>query len=236
MSLGWQHLSPVILTDEVFFKYQPDIVFTGSFAMREFAYLMAEQQVIEHLGAPLLPTTMTGTYMLQEHYGRLRLEYGWLESVQAVRMHTRDGCDCDLTTHDGCSVVLDSRDGIILPIRTSTSWNAYCNCYQPRSALFVDVAFTAGLPTGIAADDTSLHAALSITAKRWMDEIYDPAALEGGAGNPGIKSYNALGYSETRNEVAKTVFGQTAIGNMVIQMLRHLRRPQRALRIPRRRF
>ena len=107
---------------------------------------------------------------------------------------------------------------------------ANCGCgfgdmYQVR------IAFTAGLTTGIAANDSSLHMALAMTAEQFLTEMIDPGASPGGPGAPGILSWASLGYSEKMNPAAlkMTPMGASGRMNAARRLVRHLKK-KRALR------
>ncbi|GAF68706.1 unnamed protein product [marine sediment metagenome] len=70
---------------------------------------------------------------------------------------------------------------------------------------------------------------LSKVAEVALNEIIDPGANEGGPGDPGIKAWSSLGYSETREELKSYPFGSGPMANYVARIVRHLkkRRPLR---------
>ena len=47
--VDYYHVAPVILTDDMFFEYNPNLFTTGTFAQRRASYIMAEQQMMQHL-------------------------------------------------------------------------------------------------------------------------------------------------------------------------------------------
>jgi hypothetical protein len=84
------------------------------------------------------------------------------------------------------------------------------------------IAYTAGLPTGVAALDPRLHQALTIAAEIALLEIIDPAANEGGPGDPGINEFVNMGYGEKRVHLLRTTFGNSARANKAKQLVSHL--------------
>jgi hypothetical protein len=90
---------------------------------------------------------------------------------------------------------------------------------------YYDIAYTAGLSTGTAADDARLHMSLSQLARIELLEMLDPGALEGGGGDAGVQSYSTAGYSESRTKasVKETPFGNSAIANKAWKNIQHLR-------------
>lgn len=226
MPADFYHLAPVILTDDLFFTYRPDCMVTGSASVRAAAYVAAEQKMIQAIGTPLIPTSITGTYMPQSN--PLILDFDRVQSIDAVILYTHDGeCNCDLTEEEGCGLIRNHY-GYIDVVRTSNLARRLCACgsnapYQWR------IAYTAGLPTGTAANDANLHIGLAMAAELELKHILDPGALEGGPGDPGVQSYGTKGYSETRVKLKNTPFGTSAIANHIFNRVRHLRL-KRALR------
>lgn len=229
MSAEYYHLAPVILSDDLFFTYRPDCEVSGSFPTRQAAYIAAEQNMMKAIGTFLLPTTVTGTYTPTSN--PLVLEWDRVSKINSVKVLSRDGgCDCDLTEEEACALIRDSY-GYIDVVRTQVLAASRCGCgaggglnpYQ------IQVAFTAGLPTGTAANDASLHIGLAMAAELELKHIVDPGALEGGPGDAGVQSYGTKGYSETRVKLKNTPFGTSAIANHIYNRISHLRR-KRALR------
>jgi hypothetical protein len=222
MSVEFYHLSPVILTDAMFFENVPTCLLTGTNAQRQSAYGIAERQMIQELVTPLLPTQLTGTYMWPFRHS-LALEFCHLQSVDRVRgLALDDACSCDLTAYDGCATIRSDTYGYIDPRIVYGALNV-CGC-GPGQIYQVEVVFTAGLPTGVAANDSSLHLGLATAAAQVLREIVDPGSNEGGPGAPGLKSWSADRYSETRVDPKKTPFGQNAIGTFIVGLVRHLRK------------
>src|SRR5688572_17685682 len=93
--------SPIILNDAIFSQYGG--AGTGTFAsvILQNAYLMAEMQVTEYIGTPLLPTNLTGTYPFM-HQNRISTGYGYVQSINSLNVLTRQGCaTCGLTSNEG---------------------------------------------------------------------------------------------------------------------------------------
>ena len=229
MTMEYFHLSPVILNDSVFTSYGGR---TGTSlpAQRQAAYLSAEIQMIKELGTFLLPTAVTGTWEYSSLYpSRLELPSHHVISIDAVTMLSQESiCNCNISEDSGCSFIVDSLYGYI-DVRQLTSSYIACGCslaapYQVR------VAYTAGLPTGVAALDSSLHLALTIVAELVLFEIVDAKALEGGPGDPGVQEWVSMGYGEKRTKLSKTVFGSSARANKAKQLVEHLV-PKKALKM-----
>jgi len=221
MSVEYYHLIPVILTDALYTAFGGRTG-TSTAAQRRAAYQIGESQMIRELGTFLLPTTVTGTFKYFHGMpSRLELPHHHMISVDATTILSQESlCNCNISEDAGCSFIVDSMYGYI-DVRRLTSAYLGCGCsieipYQMR------IAYTAGLPTGTAANDASLHLALTIVAELNLLEVIDPAALEGGPGDPGIREYVSMGYGEKRMPLEATVFGSSARANKAKQLVEHL--------------
>lgn len=225
MAIQFFHLAPVILTDALFFAYNGDVLETGTASMRQAAYLAAEQQMIEHLQTPLLPTQVSGTYLWPQPYSHIMLEFCRVTSIDSVVGLSFDsGCTCVLTPNSGCASIRHQY-GYIDPKIISSSFGTLCGCSAGQLYQVV-VVFTAGLPTGVAALDSGLHLALSKIARIHLTQIVNPGAAPGGPGQPGIESWSAGGYSETRTKQVPTQytpFGMSAEAQYAAQVVKHLK-------------
>lgn len=231
MSSQWYHTSPVVLTDDVFFAYVPGCIDLGTAAQRQAAFLWSEQRFIDFAGSPILDTVITGTFAWPLGSHILPLPEARITSIDAVTAISKDsGCTCTLTRNDGCGIILDSGFGYVFlqPVEGALV-NA---CGYAVIPFQMEVVYRAGFSTGTIADDTSLHMGLSFGAEIMLNEIVDPAANEGGPGDPGIKSYGSLGYSESRRDLGMTPWGQSARSNMIAKTIRHLKKPKRTLAFP----
>lgn len=231
----WVHLAPVILTDALYFLSVPaDQSFvTGTNAQRQIAYLAAEQAIIQEIGAPLLPTSITGTFMWPELQGTntIILPHKWINSIGRVNVLYGGGTGvCGLQNAEGCFRIRDEIGYVDTHcVRHACSVN--CGTALTDDDYQVQITYTAGLPTGIAANDTSLHMALAIVAEEILKEIVDPGANPGGPGAPGVVNWSTLGYSETPNPASlfMTAMGASARMNFANRLIRHLKR-KKALR------
>ena len=225
MSEEWTHLSPVILTDDLFFSYVPTPLYSGTATQRSAAYLAAEQMVIQEIQSPLLPTIITGTWMWPHPQPWLELPYRRIRSVQGVTIFYGGGTGtCGLQSTEGCYRVRNSDYGYLDVHCIGNAAVAGCACRTVADIYQVQVAYTSGLPTGTAADDTSLHMALAMIAEEVLNEIIDPGANPGGPGAPGVTGYSSLGYSEQLNKLSlkMTAFGASARMNRARKFIRHL--------------
>jgi hypothetical protein len=229
MTVEYYLLSPVILTDNLFFQYCPALTVSGSAAQRQAAYLAAEQLTMDGIGTFLLPTTITGTFLWPPVPEPFILPHNRIHSIDRIVVTSLDGgCTCDVTEYAGCGLIRDG-DGVIDARVTEGAFLRACGCGPSLRPYQAFITYTAGLPTGTAANDLNLHMALAMLARLELLEMVDPGALEGGGGDQGVQSYGTLGYSETRIKLQRTPVGSSAIANKAWLKLKHLRR-KRALR------
>lgn len=205
-----------ILTDTIFTQYGGSIG-NSSNAQRQAAYAIAESQAAEEIKTFVSPTVVTGTYSWPPLGQPLQLPYTHLNSVASITAIHPAGCNCanDAVEISGCAWILDY-DGALISLRECGG----CNC-SSGGALQVRIAATYGLPTGTA-NDPRLFMGLVTAADLVLQQMIDPMGAEGGAGDPGIKSFSSLSYSETRSDGSSkmTAFGDSARANYAAKMLR----------------
>jgi hypothetical protein len=220
VSVQYYHLAPVILNDKLYEQYGGRME-TSTLPQRQAAYQIAEMQMIRELNTFLLPTTVTGTFLFGGAAKRFQLPQHHVISVDAVTiLSQKSDCNCEIESEAGCAYIADNTYGYI-DVKQLTNAYLGCGCsiedpYQAR------IAYTAGLPTGVAADDASLHMALTIVAEIALLEIVDPAGLEGGPGDQGVQEYVSMGYGEKRMPLRETVFGNSPRANKAWKLVRHL--------------
>lgn len=230
MTVDYFHLSPVILSDDIFFEYNPTLLTTGTASQRESAYIQSEQQMMQHLRTFLTPTTVTGTYLWPRTPTNIRLDHGYMISVDRIKVTSFEGeCDCDVIENSACAIIREGW-GLIDARVTSHAVRASCaGCgYGPYYQAIV--TYTAGLPTGIAANDKGLHHALAKISKINLVEMIDPGGNEGGPGDPGVEQWSSLGYSERRRKLKEYPFGASPEANYAARLVKHLKKI-RALRL-----
>lgn len=236
--LEWVQTNTLILSDDLYFAYIGDPQITGTFTQRSAAYLMAEQAMTQHLKTPMLPTAITGTFLWpslrgMDSYKRgehtIILPLKWIQSIESITVLYGGGTGtCGLQTTAGCYRIRDTI-GYVDTFCVDSLIQRQCSSFPLPYQ--VQIAYTAGLPTGIAADDLSLHMALAMKAEEILNEIVDPGANPGGPGAPGVQNWSTLGYSETPlpESLNVTALGSSARMNRAVQLVRHLKR-KRALR------
>lgn len=224
MGFEHYHLSPVILTDSMFFDYVPTCHNTGTATQRRASYLIAEQQMMDELGTFLVPTTITGSMVWPEFPRSLLVPYDRVQAIPRVVVTAFKGDDV-LETYENAAqgIVRDGRGAIDVLV------TGYPYCHAMGGYMYqAIVTIQAGLPTGVSALDTGLHMGLAMAAEVALNEIVDPGSNEGGPGDPGVKQWGSLGYSESRQDLRRTAFGQTAKANYIRRLIEHLKRVRSA--------
>jgi hypothetical protein len=224
----YYHLAPVILTDALFFTYESPGCYTGTALQRNAAYLLAEQQMMREIGTFLVPTTVTGTYLWPVPYEPIVLPHNRVHSIDRLVVTSFDSvCNCDLTENAGCASIR-SAYGYIDPRVIEHAYRSLCGCGAGMLYL-IHVTYTAGLPTGTAANDTSLQMALAMAANMTLQELLQPGSQE--AAMAGITSWSAQGYSESRrSDILVNAFGLSPKAQLIGNMVGHLK-IYRALRL-----
>lgn len=218
--------TPAILTDDIFVAYG-GLTGTTTVAQRQAAYSIAEGQAIQEIGTFLESTIVTGTHSWPPMSQPLQLPYTRVSVISSVVAIHDAGCNCadDSVEIDGCAWLLDGDGGLVSLRECGNTLKASCSgcsCgHYGAGPLQVRVVYTAGLPAN-AANDPRLLMGLATAAQLALEQMTDPAAAEGGAGDPGIKSFSSLSYSETRADSSfkETAFGSSARANYAAKMLR----------------
>lgn len=206
----YPHTSPLILKDDIFVAYGGS---TGSFtsAQRSAAYLIAEQQATLYLNTFLLPTTITGTW---GYSPRVVTDYGYVHSIKSVSILSKESyTDCILQTDSGCVFVWEDTFGYL----DVGCLYSVCKCNDYIVPYQVQVAYQAGLPTGVA-NQPAMLLALTMAAQINLNEMIFPSQNEG-TGDIGIEQFSSLDYSEKRRPMRRTVFGTSAKAEKIAQLI-----------------
>lgn len=212
-----------ILSDDVFVQYGGHTG-TSTAAQRTAAYTIAERQARQYLGTFVEVTTVTGTFPWPLLHGvHMRLPHDRLAGVVSVTAVHEVGCNCatDASEYVGCAWVHDF-DAAIIELRetaTSISSGCSCSCSQAGGAIQARVVYNAGLPAEAHTDPAFLLGMVT-AADLALEQMIDPAGAEGGPGDPGVQSFGAAGYTESRTPLKDTVFGSSARANYAARMLR----------------
>ena len=212
----YPYSSPIIMTDNLFTLYGGQ---TGTFsaAQRTAAYLIAEQQATTFLGTFLLPTHVTGTWGAAN---RIVTDYGYVQSVDSVMILSKNSfTECTLQQDSGCVFVWEDTFGYL---DVGCMLN-YCNCNNFVVPYQVRVAYTAGLPTGVATQPAVLLA-LTMAAQISLNEMIYPSQNET-TGDVGVEQFSSLDYSEKRKSLRNTSFGNSAKSQKIANLLESTIRP-----------
>jgi hypothetical protein len=206
----YPHNSALILNDSIFVENGGQ---TGSFTatQRSNAYRIAEQQATNYLGTFLLPTIVTGTWGQSP---RIVTDYGYVHQVYAVNFLSKNNLQsCTLQSDAGCVFVWEDTYGYL---DVSCLIN-YCNCAGLVIPYQVQVAYQAGLPTGVA-NQPAVLLALTMAAQISLNEMIFPSQNET-TGDVGVEAFSSLDYSEKRTKLGRTAFGNSAKAQKIAQLL-----------------
>lgn len=200
--------APIILNDTIFTQYGGQ---TGSFtaAQRSAAYLIAETQTSNYIGTLLLPTIVTGTW---GYAPQIVTDYGYVHQIFSTQILSV-GNNCVLYTGSACSLIYEDTYGYINP----SCVTSLCGCSGLAFPYQVQIAYKAGLPTGVA-NHPSVLLAMTMAAQISLNEMIFPSQNES-TGDIGIESYSSLDYSEKRVKARRTVFGTSAKAEKIANLL-----------------
>lgn len=214
----YPYATPLILNTNLFVQYGGQ---TGSFSQAQLtsAYVIAEQQATTHLHTPLLPTIVTGTF---GYAPRIVTDYGYVHRVLSVNLLSRDSfTECTLQSDSGCVFIWEDTFGYL---DVGCLMN-HCHCNRWIVPYQAQVAYEAGLPTGVASQPAMLLA-LTMAAQISLNEMTYPSQNEG-VGDIGIESFSSLDYSEKRKALKNTAFGNSAKANKIASLISQTVRPAR---------
>lgn len=201
-------LSPVLLTDEIFAEYGGD---TGTYtsSVRTNAYAVAETMVQQSLHCFLSPTTVTGTFPISVD-SIYQLHHPAVTEIKSVRFWSSDG-SCNKTYSDGCANIIDAATGVV---KLSDSCGS---CGTNVAHQFVDIAYTSGVDV---AQYPNVRLGLSIVAKKILEQITDPDAALGGAGDPEVRSFSDTGLSISYGNAVPSTFGASPEMQLATRLIR----------------
>lgn len=175
----------------------------------------------KELGSYLIPTTITGSFPWTSLHGRFSLPKGNVSSIDRVTVKAKScSCQCGLESFTGtaCAYITDERAGIMdMELLCNTMWLRGCGCCAPPYQ--VEIVYTSGFPNGFAVGNPVLVLGLSKAAELVLNQIIDPGAAEGGAGDPGVQSWGSLKHWETRVTLRVTAFGTSAMANWISDLV-----------------
>lgn len=207
----YPYFSPQILNDNVFLTYG-GVTGTASQAVRNVAYLLAEEQMTSHLGAFLKPTIATGTYFWT--FNPLELDYGRVQRIIQVNTVSVDAAIQE-TIVTGTSYLLRNAEYGYLDVYPNVPYRMLTLPYQ------IQVVYESGFSTGTSTQPTLLIA-LTLAAQINLNEL-DPALANEGIAGIGIQQFSNQSYSEMRVKLGNTNFGTSPQAQRVAQLVRKYR-------------
>lgn len=210
--------SPIILNDVSFSLYGGQGTGTFPSAVLQNAYLMAEIQATAYIGAPLLPVTVTGTFPFM-HQSRIATDYGYVQQLLSVNVLTQQNCsNCSLTSNNGCGYVYSDTFGYVdfRQLASICGWSWWGYPYSPYVLSYapyqIQLAYTAGLPTGTATQPGIMRALTIIAQANLNDMFPGMVGNNESVGMVGVQEFRSLDYFEKRTEHAlvKTALGDDA--------------------------
>lgn len=202
--------APIILNDTIFTAYGGQ---TGTWTaqQRTNAYLIAETQATNYIGSLLLPTIVTGTWGYSPN---IVTDYGYVQQVFSVNFLTLNSpATSVLTSNTGYALIWEDTYGYL----DVYGLLGYCNCVGGGVPYQVQIAYEAGLPTGVATQPSVLLA-LTMAAQISLNEMIFPSQNEG-VGDIGIQSFSSLDYREERVKMRRTAFGTSAKAEKIAQLI-----------------
>jgi hypothetical protein len=216
----YPYSSPIIMTNDIFQAYGG--VLDGSTpALREIAYVVAEQFVTDDIGTFLLPTIVTGTQVYDSRHSPYITEYSYVSRIILVRF---------LDTQERVYYSISGTANVYASLRNDTYGivdihNIFGNCQCATSLqpfpYQVQIVYEAGLPTGTANNPKNLLA-LTTVSDMVLNQIE-------GFGNEadglvGLDEFKNQDYSEKRHQLKETVYGSSARAQFVSNLLVGLRK------------
>jgi len=222
MNEVYPHENAIILTDSIYSAYGGDLD-ASTEAQRSAAYYISEYQVSKYLGTFLLPTTITGTYYYNSftvRAGYLELEHAYVSDVGFIKfLDTKESVYFTITGTANIYASLRESDYGLLNLHYVFG---SCGCGTSMAYPYqLQIAYTAGLPTGTANRPDMLQA-LSVMAEIHLNEIVGYGNES--AGDVGVESFRSQDYSEQRFGLMKTGLGGSARANYAARLLIPLRK------------
>jgi len=215
---AYPYSSGIVLTDAIFLQYGGQTG-TSTLAQREAAFLLAEEQLTEHLNAFLAPTIVTGTYMWNGG-NPFELDYGHL--LRVIRVTVADinwSNSCSVDTATGCAMIRNAQYGYI-----DVSYTLGCGSCGNVVGLppyNLQVVYESGFAPGTVASP-SILAALTLAAQINLNE-WDVSLSNEGVADIGVQSFSNQSYSEQRVKLGRNAFGSSAAAQRIARLVNKYR-------------
>lgn len=214
---AYPYFGPIILTDPLFLQFGGQTG-TSTVAQRQAAYLLAEEQVTEHLNTFLLPTIVTGSYQWSGG-NPFELDYGHLLNVVRVSSFSVDWSSaCHVDTATGCAQIRNAQYGYI-DVSAMLSCGSCGSVGRPPYN--IQVAYESGFYSGTSYQP-SILAALSLAAQINLNE-WDASLANEGTADIGVQSFSNQSYSEQRVKLGRNAFGSSASAQRIGRLINKYR-------------
>jgi len=206
----YPYFSPQVLTDGYFLMYGGQTG-TSTVTQRQAAYLLAEEQMTEHLSSFLVPTIITGS-AIWKHDTLFETEFGNVQSIFVVNAQTVQSLNPLTTkTYTGTALIRDDFHGYIDAILPCE----YGAIYKST------IVYESGMSSGTVTSPTILGA-LTMAAQINLNE-WDVSLSNESTADVGVQAYVNQSYSEQRKYLGRTVFGDSPMAQRIARMTKKYR-------------
>ena len=213
--IPYPYSSSIILNDTIYLSYG-GVTGSSTTAQRNAAYLLSEMMVSEALETFLLPTTVTGTYLYNKLSPFVILDHTYIQTVNHVWfIDTKETIYWDQAGTANIYVSLRSGDYGLVDLHYIVG---SCNCHSNSNPFpyQVNIAYTAGLPTGTA-NRPDILLALTEYAKIVVNEIIGFG--NEAPGDIGVQDFQNQQYREIRVKLLRTAFGTSAKAQFIDRLV-----------------
>jgi len=203
------------LTDAVYIAYGGQTGTSTAF-QRQAAYVIAESDVSDYVGTPIVPTIVTGTYFYPHVGSTVQLDWAYLQRVINIKfLDTKGTAYYTITGVDNYKAAIRYAERSVVDI----FW-IYGNCAD-CSGIYVpyqfEIVYECGLSTGTSTAPGILLA-LTQAANQELNEIIGYG--NEGVGLVGISEFSNQDYREKRNPMVGSVFGSSAKAQYIQKLLK----------------
>jgi hypothetical protein len=185
---------------------------TSTQEQRDAAYLLAEEQMVEHLSSFLIPTIITGS-IFWKYQNVFDAEFGNILNVISVSVESIKQLNpLQTQIYTGSALVRNSAYGYV---------DVFTPCNYYGSIYSATMVYESGLGSGTVTSPTMLSA-LTLAAQINLNE-WDVSLSNEGVADVGIESFSNQSYSEKRKYLGRTVFGNSAMAQRVAMLTRKYR-------------
>lgn len=223
MNFVYPFTSPQILTDAIFVDYGGKTG-TSTAMQRQAAYLLAEKQMSFHIGTPVVPVIVTGTYYYPLEGPTLQLDWAYLQNVKSIQLidTKRSSYYTIAGTVGNYYAAIRNHERSILDVFMIMGWCS--SCINSQIPYLVDVVYECGLPTGVY---TRLDMLLALTTAAQIHVNEVTGFGNESSGGVGVQEFRNQQYFEKRVPLGKNAFGSSGkaqyIKSLVADIIRLMR-------------